>query len=64
MTGEKIAKTLKVNGYRVKKAMSAADKLSYKRLRSILNQLYETDRNIKTGVMEQSLALELLIGRM
>ena len=64
MTGEQIAKTLKVNGYRVKKAMSAADKLSYKRLRSILNQLYETDRNIKTGVMEQSLALELLIGRM
>ena len=64
MTGEQIAKTLKVNGYRVKKAMSAADKLSYKRLRSILNQLYETDRNIKTGGMEQSLALELLIGRM
>lgn len=64
MTSEQIAKTLKVNSYRVKKAMSAADKLSYKKLRSILSQLYEIDRNIKTGVMEQNLALELLIGRM
>ena len=49
--------------FRVKKAMSFADKFTVEKLRSILSQLYETDRNIKTGALEQSLALELLVGR-
>jgi len=64
LSQEQIAKKLKVNSYRVKKAMAVSDKMSYKKLRSTLSQLYETDRNIKTGMMEQNLALEMLIGRM
>lgn len=65
MTGsrQQAAEVLKVNPYRVKKALSFADKFSIKKLKEILVQLYETDRNIKTGLIEQNLALELLMGR-
>ena len=59
----KMAETLKMNPYRVKKALAYADKLDKKKIQSTLSQLYEIDRNIKTGMMEQNLALELLIGR-
>lgn len=58
-----MAEVLKMNPFRVKKALAYADKLEKKKLQSILSQLYEIDRNIKTGMMEQNLALELLIGR-
>lgn len=64
MTQEEIAKQLKVNGYRVKKAASAADRFSHRKLRETLSQLYEIDRNIKTGNMDGNLAFEMLIGRM
>lgn len=64
MTLEAIAKRLKVNGYRVRKAAAAADKLAYKKLRETLSSLYEVDRNIKTGTMDGTLSLEMLIGRM
>ena len=60
---QKMADVLKMNPYRVKKALSYADKFEKKKLQSLLSQLYEIDRNIKTGMMEQTLALELLIGR-
>ena len=60
---DKMASVLKMNPYRVKKALSYADKFEKKKLQSILSQLYEIDRTIKTGMMEQNLALELLIGR-
>ena len=63
MNQEQIAKTLKVNPYRLKKALTVADKFSNKKIKEILIQLYEIDRSIKTGMMEQTLALELLIGR-
>ena len=53
-----------MNGYRVKKAASAADRFSHRKLRETLSQLYEIDRNIKTGNMDGNLALEMLIGRM
>ena len=43
--------------------MAFADEFTVERLRSILSQLYETDRNIKTGALEPNLALELLVGR-
>ena len=58
-----ITSKLKVHEFRVKKAMAFADKFTVERLRSILSQLYETDRNIKTGALEPNLALELLVGR-
>ena len=58
-----ITSKLKVHEFRVKKAIAFAEKFTVEKLRSILSQLYETDRNIKTGALEQNLALELLVGR-
>ena len=58
-----ITSKLKVHEFRVKKAMAFAEKFNVEKLRSILSQLYEIDRNIKTGALEQNLALELLVGR-
>lgn len=58
-----ITSKLKVHEFRVKKAMTFADRFTVEKLRSILSQLYETDRNIKTGTLEQGMALELLVGR-
>ena len=58
-----ITETLKISEFRIRKAMGYTEKFSVDRLKHVLSQLYETDRNIKTGLMEQNLALELLIGR-
>ena len=58
-----IAKTLKVHEFRVKKTMGFCEKFTIEKLKSILIQLYEIDRNIKTGALEPELALELLVGR-
>lgn len=58
-----IISKLRIHEFRVKKAMGFADKFTVEKLRSVLSQIYETDRNIKTGAMEQGLALELLVGR-
>ena len=58
-----ITKTLKSSEFRIKKAMGFTEKFTVSKLKSILSQLYEIDRNIKTGMLEQNLALELLIGR-
>ena len=58
-----ITSAMKMHEFRVKKAMAFADKFTVEKLKSILSQLYEIDRNIKTGVLEQNLALELLVGR-
>ena len=60
---QKMADILKINHYRVKKGLSFADRFEKKKIIDILSQLYEVDRNIKTGMIEQNLALELLIGR-
>ena len=49
--------------YRYKKAMAYADRYEIKKLKEILSQLYETDRNIKTGDIDQNIALELILGR-
>lgn len=56
-----IPKTLGVHEFRVKKAAAAADKYSIKGLKRILSKAYEIDGNIKTGFLEQTLALELFI---
>lgn len=61
---QEIPGILKVNPYRVKKAMSFGDKFTLSRLKDILIQLYQADRSIKTGAMDQNLAIELIIGRM
>lgn len=61
---DEIPKLLKANAYRVKKAVAFGEKFTLKQLKETLISLYEIDRNIKTGAMDQILALELLIGRM
>ena len=53
-----------MNPYRAKKARAYGDKFSMNRLKDILSQFYQADRNIKTGMIDQNLALELIIGRM
>lgn len=63
MSAAEIAKTLKVHEFRVKKAAGFADKFTIEKIKSILVQLYEIDRNIKTGALEPTMALELLVGR-
>lgn len=64
MNKDEIAQKLSMNSYRVGKALSFADKFSEEKLKDILTRFYEADRSIKTGVMEQTLALELIIGGM
>lgn len=63
MSAAEIAKTLKVHEFRVKKTMGFADKFTIEKIKSILIQLYEIDRSIKTGALEPTMALELLVGR-
>lgn len=58
-----IAEIMKGSEFRIKKAMSYTEKFTVNKLKEILSQLYEVDRNIKTGLLEPNLALEILIGR-
>ena len=58
-----IVKIMKIHEFRVKKAMTLADKFTKQKLKEILCRLYEIDRNVKTGLLEPKLALELLVGR-
>lgn len=52
---------LGIHEFRIKKAFSFADKYTLPNLRKILQKTYEIDRNIKTGLLEPALALELFI---
>ncbi len=52
---------LGIHEFRIKKAASFAEKYSLQSLRQILQRAYEIDKNIKTGLLESSLALELFI---
>ena len=58
-----ITEIMKSSEFRIKKAMGYTEKFTVDRLKKTLSQLYEVDRNIKTGLLDQNLALELLIGR-
>ena len=63
MPASEIIKIMKIHEFRVKKAMQTSDRFTKTKLREILSQLYELDRNVKTGTLEQNLALELFVGR-
>ena len=63
MNLSQISAFLKSSEFRIKKAMRFAEKFTVKRLKEILSQLYEIDRNIKTGLLDPELALEIVIGR-
>ena len=52
---------LGIHEFRIKKAASFAEKHSLQNLRKILGKVYEIDKNIKTGLLEPYLALELFI---
>lgn len=52
---------LGIHEFRIKKAASFAERYTAGHLRRILQKTYEIDKNIKTGLLEPSLALELFI---
>lgn len=54
-----MAKKTGVNEFRFKKAYNAANKYSAARIKAILTDLYNTDRNIKRGDIDKDTALEL-----
>lgn len=56
-----LTKELKINNYRMKKLSGAASKYSSDELKRILLRAYEIDRNVKTGVMDAKLGLEMFI---
>ena len=60
MSTSAMAKKTGVNEYRFKKAFSAARKYSLPRVRRILKDLYNTDRDIKRGDIDKDVALELV----
>ena len=61
MTPSEIQRFLDVQEFRIKKADSAAGLYSIPRLRAILKKIYQVEINIKTGLMDQNLALEIMI---
>ena len=56
-----IVATLKIHEFRVKKAMGFARKYQVTTLKRILCNAYEADGNIKRGIIEGKLALEMVI---
>lgn len=64
MTQQAMVKQLGVHEFRVKKAVQFAEAYSLPQLRGILKRIYEIDKHIKTGMLEQTLAMELLIAVM
>lgn len=63
LTPQQIQKILGIHEFRIKKAWSVTDKYSVKQLKKILSNAYEIDGSIKSGLLEQTLALELFIAR-
>lgn len=59
MNTAQITKTLGASEYRIKKLMPYVNRYSQYKLKQILSSAYETDRNIKTGLLDQQLALEM-----
>ncbi|WP_206460786.1 DNA polymerase III subunit delta [Anaerovorax sp. IOR16] len=56
-----MVKELGAHEFRVKKALQFADRYTIDHLRTMLKRAYEVDNNIKSGILDQTLALELLI---
>ncbi len=54
-----MAKKTGINEYRFRKACSAAGRYSRRRIKKILTDLYNADRDIKRGDMDKDTALEL-----
>ncbi|MBB1533602.1 MULTISPECIES: DNA polymerase III subunit delta [Mogibacterium] len=56
-----MAKSLRVNEYRLKKAYAAARKVGKSKIKKALIELYDTDRLLKTGEMDKNTSLELFV---
>lgn len=52
---------LAIHEFRIKRAAMFAEKYSLSHLRRVLQNAYEIDKNIKTGLLESTLALEMFI---
>lgn len=63
LTPPQIQKKLGIHEFRIKKAWGVTEKYSVKQLKKILSKVYEIDGNVKSGLMEQTLALELFIAQ-
>ena len=63
LTPPQIQKKLGIHEFRVKKAWGVTEKYSVNQLKKILSKAYEIDGNIKSGLLEQTLALELFIAQ-
>ncbi|MCI8647870.1 MAG: DNA polymerase III subunit delta [Firmicutes bacterium] len=61
MNPAQMHKLLGVHEFRIKKAMGVTEKYSVAGLKKILSKAYEIDGTIKSGLLEQNLALELFI---
>lgn len=59
-----IEKVLEVNGYRLKKAVPTVQKYSSKDLRNLLKKLFAMEQNIKSGLIDQNMAMEIFIGEL
>ncbi|MBQ3370659.1 MAG: DNA polymerase III subunit delta [Mogibacterium sp.] len=55
-----MAKKTGVNEYRFKRAFNAAGRYSRRRIGRILTELYNTDKDIKSGNIDKDVALELI----
>ena len=62
-TVESIAKTTKIHQFRIKKAANFVRKYDVKTLKENLRAAYNTDVQIKRGILDSRLALELLIAK-
>ena len=56
-----ISKQLGTHEYRIKKASSFADRLSEETIRNTLMNAYEISSNIKSGLMNEQLAMEYFV---
>jgi len=52
---------LNIHEFRIKKAASASDAYSISRLKEILKKIYQVEKNIKTGLLDPVLALEVML---
>lgn len=58
-----IVKEVGMHEFRVKKAYRASQKFTLKRMKQMLASLYEIDKNVKSGNIDQRTALELFVAK-
>ena len=61
MSISQMAKATGINEFRFKKAWQAAGAYSLSRIRKLLTELYNIDRDIKRGDIDKDTALELFV---